>query len=112
MKKRLCISVLLIFFILLVYGQGITAAFRHPYLWNFEEDSVLNKLREALNQEKIKEVRYHATYRIYINPPRGGISVNFAYKIKVEKGNITVDAPNDMGLINGILYIAEQLKNT
>ena len=111
MKKRLCISVLLIFFIRLGYGQGITVAFRLPYEYT-KVDTALNKLREVLSQQKITEVKFHANYRIYINRPQGGISVNFAYKIKVEKGNITVDAPNDMGLINGILYIAEQLKKT
>ena len=96
----------------LVLSQNITVAFRHPYLWSFQEDSVLNELREVLKQEKVTEVQYHANYRIYIMPSEQKITVYPSFKIKVEKNNITVTAPNDMGLINGVIDIVEQLKKT
>ena len=112
MAKGLFAFILLMLSVSLGLCQGITVAFRHPYLWNFQEDSALNKLREVLNQEKITEVRYRANYRIYIMPSEKRIAAKPSYKIKVEKGNITVTAPNDMGLINGVLDIAIQLKKT
>ena len=95
------------------YSQVITVAFRHPYLWDFKEDSIINTLREVLKQEKIKEVRDHAKYRIYI----GGLQEDFitkkeGFKIKVEKGNISIYSQDNIGLMNGIIYIAEKLKKT
>ena len=111
MKMRLGMSILFILFISLGYTQNITVAFRLPYEYT-KVDSALNKLREVLNQQKITEVKFHANYRIYIYRPQYGSSANFSFKIIVKKGNITVTAPNDIGLINGVVDIAEQLKKT
>jgi len=110
MKKRLCISVLLMLVLTVGFCQ-VTVAFRLPYEYT-KADSALNEFREVLKQQKISEVRGHANYRIYINRPLVRSFEKFGYKIKVEKGNITVDALNDAELINGIIDITEQIKKT
>ncbi len=111
MAKKLFTSILLTLFISVGYSQDITVAFRTPYMWVSIKDSVLKDLRAVLKQEKIKEVRDHAKYRIYIGP-QSKVNVKEVFKIKVERGNITISAFDDKGLINGVQDITEQLKKT
>ena len=109
MSKKLFTSILLPLLINVGYSHGITVAFRTPYMWVPIKDSVLKDLRTVLKQEKIAEVRDHAKYRIYIIP-QSKVNVKEVFKINVEKGNITISASDDSGLINGVQDITEQLK--
>ncbi len=80
-------------------------------MWASKQDTVLKDLPAVLKQEKITEVRDHAKYRIYI-AHQSKVNAKEIFRIKVEKGNITISASDDTGLINGVQDITEQLKKT